>query len=175
MSAFSIHCVCLSLLQGIFPTQGSNPGLLHRRRILYHVSPQGSPQVNQTSSRQEDRSNLGEKWSLFPKASTVIFKTKITFSSCTAGPTDLKACSVCAYLTKKNPWYILCITLTCQRDWQFFVSKMYKVETSASDQWTNSQSFWESVSQVITSSLTWIKFFFLISLIANWIFIDTLL
>ena len=27
--------VCsLSLLQGIFPTQGSNPGLLHRRRIL---------------------------------------------------------------------------------------------------------------------------------------------
>ena len=25
----------LSLLQGIFPTQGSNPGLLHRRQILY--------------------------------------------------------------------------------------------------------------------------------------------
>ena len=25
-----------SLLQGIFPTQGSNPGLLHCRRILYH-------------------------------------------------------------------------------------------------------------------------------------------
>ena len=27
--------VSLSLLQGIFPTQGSNPGLLHCRRILY--------------------------------------------------------------------------------------------------------------------------------------------
>ena len=26
----------LSLLQGIFPTQGLNPGLLHCRRILYH-------------------------------------------------------------------------------------------------------------------------------------------
>ena len=26
----------LSLLQGIFSTQGSNPGLLHCRRILYH-------------------------------------------------------------------------------------------------------------------------------------------
>ena len=26
-----------SLLQGIFPTQGSNPGLLHCRRILYHL------------------------------------------------------------------------------------------------------------------------------------------
>ena len=28
----------LSLLQGIFPTQGSNPGLPHCRRILYHLS-----------------------------------------------------------------------------------------------------------------------------------------
>ena len=32
----------LSLLQGIFPTQGSNPGLLHYRRILYSLSQQGS-------------------------------------------------------------------------------------------------------------------------------------
>ena len=29
---------CHALLQGIFPTQGSNPGLLHCRRILYHLS-----------------------------------------------------------------------------------------------------------------------------------------
>ena len=32
----------LSLLQGIFPTQGSNPGLPHCRRILYQLSHQGS-------------------------------------------------------------------------------------------------------------------------------------
>ena len=32
-----------SLLQGIFPTQGSNPGLLHCRQILYQLSYQGSP------------------------------------------------------------------------------------------------------------------------------------
>ena len=32
----------LSLLQGIFSTQGSNPGLLHCRRILYQLSYQGS-------------------------------------------------------------------------------------------------------------------------------------
>ena len=30
-------------LQGIFPTQGSYPGLLHCRCILYHLSHQGSP------------------------------------------------------------------------------------------------------------------------------------
>ena len=33
----------LSLLQGIFPTQGSNPGLLHCRQILYQLSHKGSP------------------------------------------------------------------------------------------------------------------------------------
>ena len=32
----------LSLLQGIFPTQGSNPGLPHCRRILYQLSYQGT-------------------------------------------------------------------------------------------------------------------------------------
>ena len=32
-----------SLLQGIFPTQGWNPGLLPCRQILYHLSHQGSP------------------------------------------------------------------------------------------------------------------------------------
>ena len=31
------------LLQGIFPTEGSNPGLLHCKQILYRLSHQGSP------------------------------------------------------------------------------------------------------------------------------------
>ena len=29
---------CHALLQGIFPTQGLNPGLLHGRWVLYHLS-----------------------------------------------------------------------------------------------------------------------------------------
>ena len=33
----------LSLLQGIFPTQRSNPGLLHCGRILYQLGHKGSP------------------------------------------------------------------------------------------------------------------------------------
>ena len=36
---------CHALLQGIFPTQGSNPDLPHCRWILYHLSPQGSPRI----------------------------------------------------------------------------------------------------------------------------------
>ena len=34
---------CHSLLQGIFPTQGSKSGLLHCRQIIYQLSHQGSP------------------------------------------------------------------------------------------------------------------------------------
>ena len=34
-----------ALLQRIFPTQGSNPGLPHCRQILYQLSPQGSPRI----------------------------------------------------------------------------------------------------------------------------------
>ena len=34
---------CRALLQGIFPTQGLNPGPPHCRWILYHLSHQGSP------------------------------------------------------------------------------------------------------------------------------------
>ena len=34
-----------SLLQGIFPTQGSNPGLPRCKQILYYLSHQGSPRI----------------------------------------------------------------------------------------------------------------------------------
>ena len=36
---------CHALLQGIFPTQGLNPGLPHYRRILFQLSHQGSPKI----------------------------------------------------------------------------------------------------------------------------------
>ena len=55
-----------SFLQGIFPTQGLNPGLPHCRQILYQLSHQGSPRIlewvafafsSRSSPTQE--SNLG--------------------------------------------------------------------------------------------------------------------
>ena len=36
---------CHALFQGIFPTQGSNSGLPHCRRILYPLSHEGSPRI----------------------------------------------------------------------------------------------------------------------------------
>ena len=41
---------CHALLQGIFPTQGSNPGLPHYRQIPYQLSFQGSLWATQFSS-----------------------------------------------------------------------------------------------------------------------------
>ena len=32
---------CHFLLQGVFPTQGLNPGFLHCRQTLFHLSHQG--------------------------------------------------------------------------------------------------------------------------------------
>ena len=55
-----------SLLQGIFPTQGSNPGLPHCRKTLYRLSHQGSPRIlewvaypfSRGTSQSRDRSQV---------------------------------------------------------------------------------------------------------------------
>ena len=46
---------CQALLQGIFPTQGSNPGLLHCKWILYQLSYQGSPDIGISSVQSLSR------------------------------------------------------------------------------------------------------------------------
>ena len=43
----------LSFLQGIFPSQGLNPGLLHYRRILYQLSHKGSPLSGERPSMEK--------------------------------------------------------------------------------------------------------------------------
>ena len=43
----------LSLLGGIFQTQGSNPGLPYCRRILYQLSHKGSPQLGEEHGSEE--------------------------------------------------------------------------------------------------------------------------
>ena len=45
LQARILEWVACSLLQGIFPTQGSNPGPLHCRWILYQVSHTRSPRM----------------------------------------------------------------------------------------------------------------------------------
>ena len=49
---------CHSLLQGSFPPQGLNLGLLHCRQILYHLNYQGSPAHDKTSVLMRAQSSL---------------------------------------------------------------------------------------------------------------------
>ena len=52
---------CPALLQGIFPIQGLNPGLLHYRRILYRLSYQRSPDTVVLAKTEEFFSELEQK------------------------------------------------------------------------------------------------------------------
>ena len=61
----------LSLLQGIFPTQGSNPGLQYCRGILYQLSHKGSPRILE--------------WVVYPFSSGSSWPRNQTGVSCIAG------------------------------------------------------------------------------------------
>ena len=61
----------LSLLQGIFPTQGLNPGLPHCRWILYQLNQKGSPRILQ--------------WVAYPFPSRSSWSRNWTGVSCIAG------------------------------------------------------------------------------------------
>ena len=61
----------LSLLQGVFPTQGSNPGLPHCRRILCQLSHKGSPRILE--------------WVAYPFSSISSWPRNQTGVSCIAG------------------------------------------------------------------------------------------
>jgi len=60
-----------SLLQGIFPTQGLNPGIPHCRQILYQLSHKGSPRILE--------------WVAYSFSSRSSQHRKDTSVSCTAG------------------------------------------------------------------------------------------
>ena len=49
LQAKILEWVAMAPLQGVFPTQGLNPGLPHCRQIIYPLSPQGNPKKAQYS------------------------------------------------------------------------------------------------------------------------------
>ena len=75
------------LLQGIFPTQGSNPDLPHCRWILYQLSHQGSPRILE--------------WVAYPFSSGSSQPRNWTRVSCTAGDL-LQVDSLSAELPRKQ-------------------------------------------------------------------------
>ena len=49
---------CHALPQGIFPTQGLNPGLPHCREVIYQLSHQGSPELLEWVAYSFSRGNV---------------------------------------------------------------------------------------------------------------------
>ena len=45
LQARILEWVAFPLLQGIFPSQGLNPGLPHCRQVLYQLCHKGSPRI----------------------------------------------------------------------------------------------------------------------------------
>ena len=81
-----------SPLQGIFPTQGSNPGLLNCRWILYQLSHQGSPRkwscsVVSNSLRPVDCSRLSSSIHGILQA-RILEWVAISFSRASSRPRD---------------------------------------------------------------------------------------
>ena len=62
---------CYAVFQGLFPTQGLNPGLHHCRWIIYQLSHQGSPRILE--------------WIAFPFSSRYSQPRNRTRVSCIAG------------------------------------------------------------------------------------------
>ena len=65
---------CHSLLQGIFPTQGSNPVLPYSRQILYHLSHQGNQSVRIPT--KQIRTNTSHSSTLEPTNQILAEKAK---------------------------------------------------------------------------------------------------
>ena len=78
-----------SLLQGIFPTQGSNPGLFHCRWILYQLSHQRSPRILE--------------WVAYPFSRGYSWPRNQTTVSCTAGRFFTSPATRTGSIPQKNP------------------------------------------------------------------------
>ena len=102
----------LSLLQGIFPTQGLSPGLLHCRQILYQLSHQGSPCIS-TEPYSYSFTYSFTCWS------------SISTSSASADPTNL-----ISKLFLKNPCYHFTFMI-------MFFHQHYKQRRKCSCQYTD--------------------------------------
>ena len=79
-------------LQGIFPTHVSNPGLLHFRQILYHLSHQGNQGQEEVSEKEPAKLDLTGRGALYRKG-CIIRTCNSDLSVC-----SLKYCtSQCTY------------------------------------------------------------------------------
>ena len=69
--------VAIPFSRGIFPTQGTNPGLFHCRQILYCLSDQGSPRIKMLTFN----TSLGLPYGVFHVTQLVLFSHQVMSDS----------------------------------------------------------------------------------------------
>ena len=80
---------CHALLQGIFPAQGSNPDLLHCKRILYHLSHQGSPRARGAVGKKSMK-RAPDLLGVLPVQTTCLLESTLITISRAAAPSRIK-------------------------------------------------------------------------------------
>ena len=76
---------CQAILQGIFLTQGSNPGLLHCKQIPYHLSHQGTRGTREVRQQVAETLRAATRVSSFP-----FLSLHLQSGSTQAPPSDLR-------------------------------------------------------------------------------------
>ena len=103
----------LSLLQGIFPTQGSNPGLPNCRQILYQLSHKGSPRILE--------------WVAYPFSSRSSWPRNWTWVSCIAGRFftnwTIREAHLISCRTKIKIWVFWILVSSKSSNWYFETTK----------------------------------------------------
>ena len=117
----NIRVGSLSLLQGIIPTQGSNPGLPHCRPLLYQLSPKGSPRIlewvayhfSSRSSQPRDGTGVSciaggfiTNWAIREALGIVVVSTNQTEKS--QGLWRTEDTEAAASVRRNQPWINLC-------------------------------------------------------------------
>ena len=97
----------LSFLQGIFPTQGSNPGLLHCRQILYQLSHEGSLRILEwVAYLFSSRSSWPKHWTRVSCITTRFLTTELSGSqlkNASRYKCSVLSCSVVWTITRQGP------------------------------------------------------------------------
>ena len=102
-----------SLLQEVFPTQGSNPGLLHCRQILYHLTHQGVtlknlliPQLNWYRSLKDAYWQYHVSYSKYKSQKRHTRPTIISNMSCIAPSTFFSSACELSFVKLLTSFYI---------------------------------------------------------------------
>ena len=135
----------LSLLQGIFPTQGSNPGLLHCRQILYQLNHKGNLDLHKERNNIRAWITNGKK-----KKFMFLFLIDLTDNCCKVIiPTMyviVYACDACTYICINIYIYIyicLCVSemniavILCPGGKNYTFLKAHRMYNTKSDPYVN--------------------------------------